>query len=114
MTVSCDAEKVVMLLAKCTFAPDVMLVIDGLLYVMRQHLENGEVVQVGDFGNFRMLAFAPAGFDGGLGQDDDRVHSELHSRLLGERQILFDDDNRAAYQRMLVSICRSIERLSVN
>ena len=33
-----------------------MLVIDGLLYVMRQHLENGEVVQVGDFGNFRMLA----------------------------------------------------------
>ena len=35
---------------------DVMLVIDGLLYVMRQHLENGEVVQVGDFGNFRMLA----------------------------------------------------------
>ena len=34
---------------------DVMLVIDGLLYVMRQHLENGEVVQVGDFGNFRSL-----------------------------------------------------------
>ena len=53
MTVSCDAEKVVMLLAKRTFAP--------------------------------------AGFDGGLGQDDDRVHSELHSRLLGERQILFDE-----------------------
>ena len=35
---------------------DVMLVIDGLLYVMRQHLENGEVVQMGDFGNFRMVA----------------------------------------------------------
>lgn len=35
---------------------DVMLVIDGLLTVMQQHLENGEVVEMGEFGKFRMLA----------------------------------------------------------
>lgn len=35
---------------------DVMLVIDGLLAVMKQHLDNGEVVEMGDFGKFRMLA----------------------------------------------------------
>lgn len=35
---------------------DVMLVTDGLQTVMQQHLENGEVVEMGDFGKFRMLA----------------------------------------------------------
>lgn len=35
---------------------DVMLVIDGLLTVLQQHLENGEVIEMGDFGKIRMLA----------------------------------------------------------
>lgn len=34
--------------------------------------------------------FAPTGLDGGLSQDDDRVHSEPLCRLLGEGKILFD------------------------
>jgi len=35
---------------------DVQLVIDGLLHVLSQNLAEGNVVQVGDFGNFRMNA----------------------------------------------------------
>lgn len=35
---------------------DVMLVIDGLLYVLTQNLADGNVVQMGEFGNFRMVA----------------------------------------------------------
>ena len=54
---------------------DVMLVIDGLLYVMRQHLENGEVVQVGDFGNFRMLVQKGA-YRFHTGSHAKRSHSE--------------------------------------
>lgn len=48
----CDA------ISACSTASrgDVMLVIDGLLIVLLQHLENGEVVEIGDFGKFRMLA----------------------------------------------------------
>lgn len=33
---------------------DVLLVIDGLLHVMTKYLTEGNSVQVGDFGNFRM------------------------------------------------------------
>lgn len=41
----------------CTAKPgEVELVIDGLLYVLCMLLENGNVIQVGEFGNFRMFA----------------------------------------------------------
>lgn len=35
---------------------EVELVIDGLIYVMKMLLESGNVVQMGGFGNFRMVA----------------------------------------------------------
>lgn len=35
---------------------EVELVIDGMIYVMRDLLERGSVVQMGEFGNFRMMA----------------------------------------------------------
>lgn len=35
---------------------DVMLVIDGLLFVLKQSLADGQIVQMGEFGNFRMSA----------------------------------------------------------
>lgn len=35
---------------------EVELVIDGLIYVMQMLLEGGNVVQMGGFGNFRMIA----------------------------------------------------------
>lgn len=35
---------------------EVELVIDGLMYVVREQLETGNVVQMGGFGNFRLLA----------------------------------------------------------
>ena len=34
--------------------------------------------------------FSPAGFDGRLGKDDDRIDSETFPRLLGGEKILFD------------------------
>lgn len=41
----------------CTAKPgEVELVIDGLLYVLCMLLEGGNVIQVGEFGNFRMVA----------------------------------------------------------
>ncbi len=38
------------------FAGDVMLVIEGLLSVMEERLEEGDIVQMGRLGNFRMVA----------------------------------------------------------
>lgn len=35
---------------------EVELVIDGLLYILKEQLEAGNVVQMGEFGNFRMVA----------------------------------------------------------
>ena len=35
---------------------EVELVIDGMLYVMRDLLDRGSVIQLGEFGNFRMMA----------------------------------------------------------
>ena len=39
-----------------TFIGDVMLVIEGLLSVMEERLEEGDVIQMGCLGNFRMVA----------------------------------------------------------
>lgn len=35
---------------------EVELVIDGLIYVLKEELEAGNVIQMGEFGNFRMVA----------------------------------------------------------
>lgn len=41
----------------CTAKPgEVELVIDGLIYVLCMLLESGNVIQMGEFGNFRMVA----------------------------------------------------------
>ena len=37
-------------------AGEVELVIDGLIYVLCMLLESGNVIQMGEFGNFRMVA----------------------------------------------------------
>ena len=38
------------------FIGDVMLVVEGLLSVMQERLEEGDVIQMGCLGNFRMVA----------------------------------------------------------
>lgn len=35
---------------------DVMLVLDGLIFVMTERLQEGSVIQMGNFGNFQMVA----------------------------------------------------------
>ena len=39
------------------FIGDVMLVIEGLLSVMEERLEEGDVIQMGRLGNFRMVGY---------------------------------------------------------
>ena len=38
------------------FIGDVMLVVEGLLSVMQERLEEGDIIQMGRLGNFRMVA----------------------------------------------------------
>lgn len=53
-----DFNKLCSLIAvrSTAFIGDVMLVIEGLLSVMEERLEEGDVVQMGRLGNFRMVA----------------------------------------------------------
>ena len=43
-------------LRSTAFPGDVMLVIEGLLSILQERLEEGDIVQVGRLGNFRMVA----------------------------------------------------------
>ena len=38
------------------FVGDVRLIIDGMLSVMQERLEDGDIIQIGRLGNFRMVA----------------------------------------------------------
>ncbi|MCD8192990.1 MAG: HU family DNA-binding protein [Tannerellaceae bacterium] len=58
---------------------DIMLVINGLLFVMKQYLEQGDVVEMGEFGNFRMSA----GSSGVENQED------FHTSLFRNGRIVF-------------------------
>lgn len=51
-------EKLCSLIAvrSTAFIGDVMLIIEGLLSVMEERLEEGDVIQMGRLGNFRMVA----------------------------------------------------------
>lgn len=53
-----DFNKLCSLIAtrSTAFIGDVMLVIEGLLSVMEERLEEGDVIQMGRLGNFRMVA----------------------------------------------------------
>ena len=48
---------------------DVQVVLDGLIHVMKQHLQNGNSVQIGDLGNFRMSC----GSKGVINKEDFRT-----------------------------------------
>lgn len=63
---------------------DVMLVIDGLLSVMQQHLENGEIIEMGEFGKFRMLA----------GSKGTEKEADFNTSLFKKGRIIFTPGSR--------------------
>lgn len=58
---------------------DVMLVIDGLLFVLKQSLADGNIVQMGEFGNFRMSA----------GSSGVETEKEFSTSLFKKGRIIF-------------------------
>ncbi len=58
---------------------DVMLVIDGLLNVLARNLADGNVVQMGDFGNFRMSA----------GSKGSATEADFNTSLFKKVRIIF-------------------------
>ncbi|MEG1750031.1 MAG: hypothetical protein RRZ65_06045 [Tannerellaceae bacterium] len=61
------------------FAGDVMLVIEGLLSVMQERLVDGDVVQMGRLGNFRMVA----------GSQGVKVATDFNTSLFNTARIIF-------------------------
>ncbi|MCD7975832.1 MAG: hypothetical protein LUG51_01260 [Tannerellaceae bacterium] len=53
---------------------DVTVVLEGLLMLMRQHLVKGNIVELGDLGNFRMVAGSP-----GV-TDEEEFHTSLFKK----------------------------------
>lgn len=85
---------------------EVELVIDGLIYVMQMLLEGGNVVQMGGFGNFRMIAgckgsptlkdFDPALFKKGhIVFTPGRLLRDLASKARFEKLNPFSDPDEA-------------------
>ena len=56
------------------FVGDVKLVIDGILSVMEERLEEGDVIQLGRLGNFRMVA-------GSKGVENEADFNTSHSNI---------------------------------
>lgn len=60
------------------FIGDVMLVVEGLLSVMQERLEEGDIIQMGRLGNFRMVA----GSTGAATVDDFKTSMFKDARIV--------------------------------
>lgn len=60
------------------FIGDVMLVVEGLLSVMQERLEEGDIIQMGRLGNFRMVA----GSTGAATEDDFNASMFKDARIV--------------------------------
>lgn len=76
-----DFNKLCSLIAtrSTAFIGDVMLVIEGLLSVMEERLEEGDVIQMGRLGNFRMVA----------GSKGIEVEDDFNVSLFNKARIVF-------------------------
>ena len=59
-TGTCDFEELCDQIADRSTASrgDVQVVVDGLLYILKQRLQKGETVQLGDLGHFQAVMFS--------------------------------------------------------
>lgn len=87
-------EKLCDMIAKrsTAFAGDVMLVIEGLLSVMQERLEEGDVVKIGRLGNFRMVA----GSKGAKTEADFNVSLFNTARIVFSPGVMLNEIRRAA------------------
>lgn len=94
-----DFEKLCELIAvrSTAFIGDVMLVIEGLLSVMEERLEEGDVIKMGRLGNFRMVA-------GSKGIENEK---DFNVSLFNKARIVFSPGtmlnkirNNAKYEKM--------------
>lgn len=58
---------------------DVQLVIDGLLYILKQRLQKGETVQLGDLGHFQAV----------IGSRGTKTEPEFNTSLIKRPRIVF-------------------------
>lgn len=78
---------------------EVELVIDGLIYVLKEQLEAGNVIQMGDFGNFRMVA----GSKGVATEDAFTTSLFKKSRIIfSPGSLLRDLISKTRYEQMAV------------
>lgn len=79
------------------FIGDVMLVIEGLLSVMEERLEEGDVIQMGRLGNFRMVA----GSKGTENEKDFNVSLFNKARIVFSPGTMLNEIRRnAKYEKM--------------
>ena len=77
----------------CTAKPgEVELVIDGLIYVLCMLLESGNVIQMGEFGNFRMVA----GSKGAATVDDFDTSLFKNARIVYVPGTMLNDIRKSA------------------
>lgn len=74
------------------FIGDVMLVVEGLLSVMQERLEEGDIIQMGRLGNFRMVA----GSKGAVTVDDFDTSLFKNARIVYVPGTMLNDIRRNA------------------
>lgn len=58
---------------------DVQVVVDGLLYILKQRLQKGETVQLGDLGHFQAV----------IGSKGTKLESDFNASLIKRPRIVF-------------------------
>lgn len=74
------------------FIGDVMLVVEGLLSVMQERLEEGDIIQMGRLGNFRMVA----GSKGAATVDDFDTSLFKNARIVYVPGTMLNDIRKSA------------------
>ena len=74
------------------FIGDVMLVVEGLLSVMQERLEEGDILQIGRLGNFRMVA----GSKGAATVDDFDTSLFKNARIVYVPGTMLNDIRKSA------------------
>lgn len=101
-----DFDKLCELIAvrSTAFVGDVMLVIEGLLSVMEERLEEGDIVQMGRLGSFRMVA----------GSKGVANESDFNTSLFNKARIVFTPGsmlneirNSAKYEKLTLGASSS-------
>ena len=86
-TGTCDFEELCDQIADRSTASrgDVQVVVDGLLYILKQRLQKGETVQLGDLGHFQAV----------IGSKGTKLESDFNASLIKRPRIVFRSERDA-------------------